>query len=128
MSAQYVDLGLPSGTKWKNANESGIYSHEEAISLFGRMLPTEQQWEELGNECSWNWNGYGYVVTGSNGNSIFLPAAGIRNYRNQIYGVGQEGGYWLYCETRAISIYLNAQKIAFSHHCDLDGNSVRLVR
>ena len=28
MSAQdYVDLGLPSGTKWKKANEEGMVTH-----------------------------------------------------------------------------------------------------
>ena len=28
----YVDLGLPSGTKWKSDNESGFYDYDEAIS------------------------------------------------------------------------------------------------
>ncbi|MBR5831232.1 MAG: TIR domain-containing protein [Bacteroidales bacterium] len=43
-------------------------------------LPTKAEMEELKNKCTWTWitqNGVkGYKVTGPNGNSIFLPAAG----------------------------------------------------
>lgn len=46
----------------------------------GWRMPTMQEFEELLDECDWRWlsvNGiYGYRVTGPNGNSIFLPAAG----------------------------------------------------
>lgn len=45
-------------------------------------MPTDAQWTELRTECTWSWtkqNGVnGYLVTGPNGNSIFLPAAGYR--------------------------------------------------
>ena len=45
-------------------------------------MPTDAEWEELINNCTWTWttqNGvYGRVVTAPNGNSIFLPAAGYR--------------------------------------------------
>lgn len=41
-------------------------------------MPTITEFEELCKKCSWRWttrNGsYGYVVTGPNGNTIFLPA------------------------------------------------------
>ena len=46
----YVDLGLPSGTLWRNSNEGGDYArytYDEAISRFGNKLPTKQQLEEL---------------------------------------------------------------------------------
>ena len=57
-------------------------------------MPTLDEQNELLNNCTWTWttlNGVnGYKVTGPNGNSIFLPAAGYRygteaNYRG-IYG------------------------------------------
>ena len=45
-SEGYVDLGLPSGTLWKNANEGGddaLYTYDEAVSMFGDKLPTKEQ-------------------------------------------------------------------------------------
>lgn len=43
----YTDLGLPSGTIWKNFNATGFYTYDEAVSQFGNRLPTKEQWEEL---------------------------------------------------------------------------------
>lgn len=75
---EYVDLGLPSGTRWKKTNEGGdnaqYYTYDEAVSRFGNKLPTKQQLEELINNCTWTWTGSGCKVTGPNGNSINLPA------------------------------------------------------
>lgn len=31
----YVDLGLPSGTLWKNSNEFGYYNFNDAVNRFG---------------------------------------------------------------------------------------------
>ncbi|MBQ4345054.1 MAG: hypothetical protein IJC40_04035 [Muribaculaceae bacterium] len=63
----------------------------------GWKLPTKAQWEELENRCTWTWTtegGHsGYKVTGPNGNSIFLPAAGFRNGTLSL-GVGSDGIYW----------------------------------
>lgn len=63
----------------------------------GWRIPTKEEMEELVNECKWTWermNGQlGWRVTGKNGNSIFLPAAGAgSSYR--IAGVGELGRYW----------------------------------
>ena len=48
----------------------------------GWRMPTEAEQKELLINCTWEWttlNGVnGGRVTGSNGNSIFLPAAGVR--------------------------------------------------
>ena len=60
-------------------------------------LPTQEEMTELINSCKWTWesqNGQlGWLVTGKNGNSIFLPAAGAASsYR--IAGVGELGRYW----------------------------------
>ena len=93
-STGYTDLGLPSGTIWKNFNATGFYTSDEAVSQFGNRLPTKQQWEELKAECQWSWNGSGYKVTGPNGNSIVLPASGDRNCDGSVYYVGSDGNYW----------------------------------
>lgn len=93
-SAGYTDLGLPSGTIWKNFNVMGYYTYDEAVSQFGNRLPTKEQWEELKAECQWSWTGSGYKVTGPNGNSITLPVAGFRRCNGEEVGEGTYGDYW----------------------------------
>lgn len=60
-------------------------------------MPTDAEWTELRTECTWTWttqNGVnGRLVTGKNGNSIFLPAAGYRHNANLGYA-GSIGNYW----------------------------------
>ena len=59
-------------------------------------IPTAEQWEELFNSCKSEWttqNGVeGFLMTASNGNSIFLPAAGSRTM-NSTTGAGINGIY-----------------------------------
>ena len=61
-------------------------------------MPTDAEWTELREQCTWTWttqNGvYGYqVASTTNGNSIFLPAAGYR-YDTHLYYAGNDGRYW----------------------------------
>ena len=63
-------------------------------------MPTDAEWTELRDNCDWTWtdnyNGTGVAgctVTGKNGNSIFLPAAGFRYCGNLNYA-GSYGFYW----------------------------------
>ncbi|MDY4512056.1 MAG: hypothetical protein SPE10_01190 [Paludibacteraceae bacterium] len=60
-------------------------------------MPTNEEWEELRSNCTWTWttlNGInGYEVKGSNGNAIFLPAAGFRS-SNDVFYTGHYGCYW----------------------------------
>ena len=60
-------------------------------------MPTKAEQDELRNNCTWTWttqNGVnGYKVTGTNGNSIFLPAAGDR-YDRSLGDAGYLGYYW----------------------------------
>ena len=60
-------------------------------------MPTKAEQDELRTKCNWEWttmNGVkGYQVTGPNGNSIFLPAAGYR-LGTGVYDRGSFGGYW----------------------------------
>ena len=90
----YVDLGLPSGTLWKDKNQSGFYTYDEAVSAFKSKLPTIEKWEELKGFCEWTWTGSGYKVTGENGNSIFLPASSYRGCDGGVGSVGSDGYYW----------------------------------
>ena len=62
-------------------------------------MPTVEECDELMNNCTWTWTTQnevnGRLVTGPNGKSIFLPAAG---YRSETYIIkilaGYSGGYW----------------------------------
>ena len=90
----YVDLGLSSGTFWKDKNDYGFFTYDEAVSRFGSKLPSKEKFEELKSECKWEWNGSGYKVTGPNGNSIVLPASGYRNCDGSVSYVGSNGDYW----------------------------------
>ena len=98
-------------------------------------MPTEEERNEL-NKCTWQWtelNGVnGYRVTGPNGNSIFLPAAGYRN-GTELYDRGTRGYYWssslgyYYGSDHAYGLYF-----LDDHHCGLvsqryNGHSVRPV-
>lgn len=61
-------------------------------------MPTDAEWTELRNNCTWTWttqNGVNgrLVTSNSNGNSIFLPAAGHRS-SSTFYGAGSYGYYW----------------------------------
>lgn len=60
-------------------------------------MPTWDEIKELCNKCSWEWttvNGVsGLKVTGPNGNSIFLPAAGYR-VGTDVDHRGSSGVYW----------------------------------
>lgn len=60
-------------------------------------MPTDADWTELRTECTWTWttqNGVnGMLVTGPNSNSIFLPAAGLRN-TTDLDTTGSLGYYW----------------------------------
>lgn len=61
------------------------------------VMPSLDQIKELLVHCSSEWtteNGvYGRRFTGSNGGSIFLPAAGYRWYGG-LYDAGESGHYW----------------------------------
>ena len=78
---------------------AGNSSYDAARANWGGdwRMPTKVEMQELIDKCNWKWttqNGVkGYKVTGPNGNSIFLPAAG-RRYRSSLYLAGRFGGYW----------------------------------
>ena len=74
-------------------------------------MPTTDEQRELLNNCDWEWttlNGVkGYKVTGPNGNSIFLPAAGFRS-GTDVLRRDDYGDYW------SSSLYCNDEDIAYN--------------
>lgn len=97
----WVDLGLPSGTLWKDSNEKGgdykdgnHYSREKMLKKSRNSLPKKEQFDELINKCQWSWTGNGYKVTGPNGNFIELPATGYVDGFGTFYYSGSVGHYW----------------------------------
>lgn len=68
--------------------------HDPAAKNWGGTwtMPSTEQVRELIEKCTWEFTGAGYKVTGPNGNSIFLPAAGYR-FGDKWYGNGNAGYY-----------------------------------
>lgn len=134
MKAQvFIDLGLPSGTLWKDKNEDGgSYFYGQALNKFGNKQPTKEQFEELKDKCQWTWTGSGYKVTGPNGNSIFLPAAGSRHCDGSVYYVGSYGYYWSSTPDgsgTAWYLYIDSDSVYMSYTSDrCYGRTVRLVQ
>lgn len=102
----YVDLGLPSGKLWSTQNygASSTTGHGTYVSWSTTDVvksswgsywatPTRTELNELLNYCIWTWDSSkkGYTITGTNGNSMFLPAAGF-----QIMGYDQSVGSGIY--------------------------------
>ena len=61
-------------------------------------MPDSSEFQELYDKCDWSWessyNGAsGYLVTGPNGNTIFIPASGFR-YIDDLYYHGSYGICW----------------------------------
>ena len=86
-------------TEWKLPDVLSGTPYDVAFMKWGApwQMPTHEQIVELLNNCSYTWtklNGTnGIKLTGPNGNTIFLPAAGYC-WRNDFSFVGSIGYYW----------------------------------
>lgn len=111
--------------------------HDAARENWGSTwrMPTITEFEELCRKCKWTWTSQGvhegYKVTGPNGNSIFLPAAGCR-WGHCTSRVGEGGYYW--SSTLSSSTSLSARNLYFGSggrntggDSRSDGQSVRPV-
>lgn len=79
---------------------SGNSAYDAARANWGApaRMPTKKEFNELCEKCSWKRKTYndvhGMLVTGPNGNSIFLPAAGFC-IGTSLFGAGDDGqGYY----------------------------------
>ncbi len=98
-------------------------------------MPTKAECDELRTKCTWTWTSQGgkngYRVTGKNGNSIFMPAAGDRE-NTSVYSVGN-GGFYLSSSLSVglpdyeWSIFFNSSGINTNGYNRCDGFSVRPV-
>ena len=74
-------------------------SDDAAAANWGEdwRIPTYDEWEELYQNTTQTWTSQndvnGIMFTASNGNSFFLPAAGIR-WNSDLMGAGSDCRYW----------------------------------
>ncbi len=123
-------------TKYCTDSEYGTVDNKKTLSTTDDVahvkwggnwrMPTRAELDELRTKCEWTWttkNGVrGYRVTGPNGNTIFLPAAGYRLRSVELYGAGETGCYW------SSSLYESNQNVAisltvYSHGVRCDGST-----
>ena len=102
-------------TKYCNSERNGIvdnrttldFADDAAFTHWGSnwRMPTQTEMDELKTECTWTWTTQhgvnGYRVTGPNGKSIFLPAAGMCFGDMGMGDIGTGGAYW----TSSLFIY-----------------------
>lgn len=107
-----------------------------AVLGSGARIPTMAEWEELIDNTTSVWttvNGVdGRKFTGTNGNSLFLPAAGNRE-GTELDGAGERGRYWsssLYdgYPNDAWGMVFNSDGQSVLDYRRLYGQSVRAVR
>ena len=98
-------------------------------------MPTAGEIHELKDNCTWTWTTQdgknGYEVKGTNGKSIFLPAAGHR-YGPDLAWAGHWGTYWSgsLCTTtsfRAYNLYFTSTVCGWNDVSRFFGFSVRPV-
>ena len=95
-------------TKYNTSNSYGTVDNKTVLDLEDDAafvnwgpdwrMPTSEEFQELYDNCTWTWttqngvNGY-KVTSNTNGNSLFLPAAGYR-YGSSLDYAGVYGCYW----------------------------------
>lgn len=111
--------------------------HDTARENWGGSwrMPPVAEYEELVKNCKWVWttkNSHnGYLVTGPNGNSIFLPAAGEREGMDSLR-VGECGYYWFsslrsLSSSKASSMHINAEGLSMNGDSRDEGQCIRPV-
>lgn len=130
-------VGIPSKYNTTD-NKVTLDSCDDAASIVlgaGWRIPTQTEWQELSENCTWTWtavNGNsGFEVKASNGNSIFLPAAGYR-YGSETTDEGIHGNYWSSSlissgsDVESIDI-INGYRLWVDNYYRYGGESVRPV-
>ena len=121
----FVELGLPSGTKWaKTTDLSGFYTYEEILYhtlLFEKdEVPSLDHWWELKESCNWQCLDGGYQVTGPNGNSIFILGYDMIHYYSGVRKPkSKTAKYW--------SSTIIDKESAWAFECGKDGKSTMAI-
>lgn len=126
---KWCDWDYDNLTKYSTSKYFGIKDNKTTLeaeddAAYVKMgsewrMPTYAEIKELYELCIWTWSVRndvnGYLVTGPNGNSIFLPTSGC--YRKiYLIGEGEDGYYWTSsldeesCST-AHFLYFNSDKV-----------------
>ena len=116
--------GFQTSIDLENYASADIYKTDRDVAnkVYGSWvtMPTIDEFEELFSECKKEWveqeGVAGYKLTGPNGNSIFLPAAGTRT-QGTISGEGLNGYY--------LSGSINASDNKFAMAYSFDQNASR---
>ena len=116
----WQDLGIPSGRLWKPVGEKGLYSFDEAAEKFSEKVPSIEDWRELCDCCRWTWKWLrrGYVVTGPNGNSIFLPTGGFYDTEHRRNGIFWSSSLDVEVEGHGYVMVFNRKDIDLNTVCD----------
>ena len=93
---EWIDLGLPSGTKWASVDLKDKLDFRTAKRLYGSNLPTKEQFKELLEHCTKEWlkDRNTIVFTSKSGKNIFFPCPKpvkywLRNYDGYDQQFGQ---------------------------------------
>ena len=123
--------------KKKLSDIAGNAQYDAARANWGGnwRMPTRSEMQELIDKCTWTRTRQnevnGYKVTGPNGKSIFLPAAGCR-HGSSLDFAGSNGGYWSSSpdengDVCAYSLYFDSGGHRMDDYGRLFGRSVRPV-
>ncbi len=146
---KYCNGGYAKLTKYCNKSDYGnngftdnlttlVPSDDAATANWGSdwCMPSDDQWEELLENTTNVWtiqNGVnGMLFTGNNGNSLFLPAAGLR-WDSYLDDGGSNGDYWsssLFTGSPVGAWHFGFGSDGFDMSLDyrISGRSVRAVR
>jgi hypothetical protein len=140
----YVEIN---GLKWDKENlvidDKELFTHDEALELaksLNKRLPSLEEFRELIETGSTydkvkkgRWFGSDSDLLEKSEKSIFLPAAGTRDYydSNFVYGTGYYGNYWSstvndkYCRY----MHINSRDVSAESSANRAfGMSVRLIK
>lgn len=133
-------------TKYCTSSDYGIVDNKTTLELTDDAaranwggswrMPTTAEQDELRNNCTWTWttqggvNGY-KVTSKTNGNFIFLPAAGFRG-GGSLDDAGSGGYYWSSSlgESYSFGAYylsFSSDNVSWYYGLRGDGQSVRAV-
>ena len=109
---------------------------KDTVLEFQHSPITEEEFNELKTKCKWTWgrqDGHsGYKVTGPNGNSIFLPAAGWCD-ESDINRIGNFGAYWSSSledkgSSSAYGLFFTSESVYVYLYPNYTGRTIRPVR